>query len=118
MNKTFLSFVLAIGVSAASSAWAVGGEGRGAIAHGFEGSVQAAAGGVAGTVVAGAGGLLYGGQHVSSQLMGGGRAGTDVDRIRSMPTQTGAPEEGEGGLAQILSGLALVIVLIGKRISG
>ncbi|MBS0347032.1 MAG: hypothetical protein JSR69_11285 [Proteobacteria bacterium] len=118
MNKTFLSFVLAFGVSAASSAWAVGGEGRAAIPHGLEGSVQVAAGGVATSVVAGASGLLYGGQHVSSQLMGGGRTGTDVDRIRSVSTQTGAQEESDGSLAQILTGLALVVVLIGKRISG
>jgi hypothetical protein len=116
MNKTFFPFVVAVGMFAASPSWAVGGEGgRAVVARGLEGGVQVA-GGMASTVVASAEGLLYGGQGVSAQLMGRGSA--SADKVRSVAQEGAVKDDTEGGLAQILSGLALAVLLIGKRISG
>lgn len=109
-SKTFLSFVVAVGMFAASPSWAVGGE---------SGSGVHVSGGVATAVVAGASGLIYGGQGVPAgrTAYGGGYTPADVGQGRSAAVERTVSDEADGSLAQILTGLALVLVLVGKRIS-
>lgn len=107
-SKTFLSFVVAVGMFAASPLWAVGGE---------SGSGVHVSSSVATTVVAGASGLIYGGQGVPAgrTAYGGGYTPADVGQGRGV--ESAVSDEADGSLAQILTGLALVLVLVGKRIS-
>lgn len=80
---------------------------------------MSASSGAAGSLVAGASGLAYGGQGISD-VRAALVDSTPAEIVRDRAVQVGrsASDDADGGLAQILSGLALVIVLVGKRISG
>lgn len=110
-SKTALPFVVAIGILAASPSWAAGGEGSGGV-H--------VSGGVAATIVAGASGLIYGGQGGTAERAAYGSRYTPTvgGQARASVVEHDASDESEVGLAQILTSLALVLVLVGKRVSG
>lgn len=96
---------------AASPSWAVGGEG---------GSAVRVSGGAAATMVTGVSGLIYGGQGVSAgrAAYDSGYAPVAAGQGKVAVGERSMPDETDGGLAQILTSLALVFVLVGKRISG
>lgn len=104
MAKTFFPFLVAVGTLVASPSWAVGGE---------------VSGGVVTSTVASAGGLIYGGQSVAVQsgAFGGTRSHAETSSAKSAASDLSPADDTDGGLLQILSGLALVLVLVGKRIS-
>ncbi|MBS0367651.1 MAG: hypothetical protein JSS57_00460 [Proteobacteria bacterium] len=111
-SKTALPFVVAIGILAATPSWAAGGEGSGGV-H--------VSSGVAATIVAGASGLIYGGQGgaVERVAYASRYAPADAEQGKaSSAVERSSSDETDGGLAQILSSLALVLVLVGKRVSG
>ncbi len=110
-SKTFLSFVVVVGMFAASPLWAVGGE---------SGSGVHVSGGVTTAAVAGASGLIYGAQGAPAgrAAYGGGYAPAEAGQGRGAALERAVSDDADGSLAQILTGLALVLVLVGKRISG
>lgn len=108
-SKILLPSVVALGVLTASPVWAVGGESGGV----------SVSGGVAGVVVAGAGGLMHAGHGVSASPSAlAHSAPPEVGRDGASQVERTASDDSDGGLSQLLTGLALVLVLVGKRISG
>lgn len=77
-------------------------------------------GGVAATIVAGASGLIYGDQGGAAERAAYGSryvpAGAGQGKVSAVELSTS--DETEVGLTQILTSLALVLVLVGKRVSG
>lgn len=104
MTKTIFPILVAVGTLVANPSWAVGGE---------------VSGGVVTSTVASASGLIYGGQNVAVQsgAFGGVRSHAETSATKSTASDLSTTDETDSGLLQILSGLALVLVLVGKRLS-